>query len=99
VSAEISSVLLPREYTIDLGVHHQNGRTADYVQRTFDFTVLCVAGEGADHYQWGRTRGFVMARVTWWCPSCVARSQISRENAGLGALVFTQFSQRFSGAQ
>src|SRR5215813_6805209 len=34
-----------------------------------------------------------------WCPSCVARSQISRENAGLGALVFTQFSQHFSGAQ
>src|SRR5262249_38721416 len=35
----------------------------------------------------------------WWCPSCVARSQISRENAVLGALVFTQFSQHFSGAQ
>ncbi len=57
--------LLPRQYTIDLGVHHQNGRTADYVQRVYDFTVLRVAEEGEDHYPWPRTRGLVRGPVRW----------------------------------
>jgi hypothetical protein len=58
-------MLLPREYTIDLGVHHQNGTTADFVQRTLDFTVLRVAESGEDHYPWGQTRGFVRAPAGW----------------------------------
>jgi lipopolysaccharide transport system ATP-binding protein len=57
--------LLPRQYTIDLGVHHQNGATADYVQRVCDFTVLRVAEEGDDHYPWPRTRGLVRVPVRW----------------------------------
>ena len=65
VSAEFDVVLLPRDYTIDLGVHHQNGTTADFVQRTLDFSVLRVAENGNDHYRWGRTRGLVMARARW----------------------------------
>jgi lipopolysaccharide transport system ATP-binding protein len=67
VSAEFDVFLLPREYTIDLGVHHQNGATADYVQRTLDFTVLRVAEDGADHYPWTRTRGQVRAAASWSC--------------------------------
>ena len=57
--------LLPRQYTIDLGVHHQNGTTADYVQRVYDFTVLRVAEEGDDHYPWPRTRGLVRGPARW----------------------------------
>jgi lipopolysaccharide transport system ATP-binding protein len=57
--------LLPRQYTIDLGVHHQNGTTADYVQRVYDFTVLRVAEEGDDHYPWPRTRGLVRVPARW----------------------------------
>src|SRR5207302_6313258 len=57
VRADFGVTLLPREYTIDLGVHHHDGATADYVQRTLDFTVLRVAESGDDHYRWGRTRG------------------------------------------
>jgi lipopolysaccharide transport system ATP-binding protein len=57
--------LLPRQYTIDLGVHHQNGATADHVQRVCDFTVLRVAEEGDDHYPWPRTRGLVRVPVRW----------------------------------
>jgi lipopolysaccharide transport system ATP-binding protein len=65
VSAVFEGVLLPREYTIDLGVHHHDGTTADLVQRTLDFTVLRVAESGDDHYRWGRTRGFVRGRAEW----------------------------------
>jgi len=57
--------LLPRQYTIDLGVHHQNGATADNVQRVCDFTVLRVAEDGDDHYPWPRTRGLVRVPVRW----------------------------------
>jgi lipopolysaccharide transport system ATP-binding protein len=81
IQAEFDVVLLPRSYTIDLGVHHQNGATADYVQRTRDFEVVRVAENGPDHYPWPRTRGHVRAEAAWSCgvtgvetPSCSARS-------------------------
>jgi lipopolysaccharide transport system ATP-binding protein len=65
VSAEFNAFLLPRDYTIDLGVHHHNGASADFVQRTLDFTVLRVAENGADHYPWPRTRGFARIEACW----------------------------------
>lgn len=58
-------VLLPRQYTLDLGVHHQNGATADLVLRTYDFTVLRVAETGDDHFPWPRTRGLVRVAAAW----------------------------------
>jgi lipopolysaccharide transport system ATP-binding protein len=65
ITAEFDVVLLPRDYTIDLGVHHHNGTTSDFVQRTFDFTVLRVAENHDDHYPWPRTRGLVRAAARW----------------------------------
>jgi lipopolysaccharide transport system ATP-binding protein len=65
VTVEFSNPLLPREYTIDVGVHHLNGATADFVQRAFDFTVLRVAEAGDDHYPWPSTRGFVRPAGRW----------------------------------
>jgi lipopolysaccharide transport system ATP-binding protein len=65
VTAAFDVVLLPRQYTIDLGVHHHDGRTADFVQRTLDFTVLRVAENGDDHFRWNRTRGYVRADARW----------------------------------
>ena len=65
VVADFDIHLLPREYTIDVGVHHKNGTTADFVQRTHDFTVLRVAESGDDHFPWARTRGFVRAGAQW----------------------------------
>jgi lipopolysaccharide transport system ATP-binding protein len=64
--AEFDIVLLPRQYTIDVGIHHhRNGATADFVQRTLDFTVLPVAESGDDHYHWPKTRGLVRASARW----------------------------------
>ena len=57
--------LLPRQYTIVLGIHHQSGTTADLVTRAFDFTVLRIAESGDDHYLWPQTRGLVRAPVRW----------------------------------
>jgi hypothetical protein len=65
VTATIQAVLLPNEYTIDVGIHHQNGMTADFVQRVFDFWVLRVAEAGDDHYPWPRTRGLVRVPASW----------------------------------
>jgi hypothetical protein len=65
VSADFDVVLLPRDYTIDLGVHHHDGRTADFVQRTLDFSVLRVAETGEEHFRWPITRGYVRPSATW----------------------------------
>jgi lipopolysaccharide transport system ATP-binding protein len=65
VTVAFDVVLLPREYTIDVGVHHQDGVTADYVQRTHDFSVLKVAESGGEHYPWWRTRGMVLVDARW----------------------------------
>jgi lipopolysaccharide transport system ATP-binding protein len=65
IMADFDVALLPREYTIDVGIHHHNGTTADFVQRTLDFSVLRVAEGGDDHYLWGQSRGFVRAPAAW----------------------------------
>ena len=65
MSVDFDVPLLPRGYTIDVGVHHQNGATADFVNRTLDFTVLRVAESGQDHYPWPRSRGYVRVPGTW----------------------------------
>ncbi|HJZ53580.1 MAG TPA: ABC transporter ATP-binding protein [Gemmataceae bacterium] len=65
VWADLDVQLLPHTYTIDLGIHQDDGTTLDFVQRTLDFHVLRVAEEGEDHYRWCRTRGFVRAATTW----------------------------------
>jgi lipopolysaccharide transport system ATP-binding protein len=76
LTATFSNILLPRQYTIDLGVHHQNGTTSDFVQRTLDFRVLKVAQDGDDHYRWGHVRGLVRVPAEWELartePSCSA---------------------------
>ena len=65
VKAEFDNVLLPREYTIDLGVHHYDGATHDFIQRTADFTVLKVAENGDDHFRWDLVRGYARIPVQW----------------------------------
>jgi hypothetical protein len=68
--------LLPRQYTISLGVHHRNGATADLVARALDFTVLRIAESGDDHYPWPQTRGLVRAPVRWAAPSECVRAVV-----------------------
>jgi hypothetical protein len=75
VAVEFDNPLLPRQYTIDVGLHHQNGATADFVNRCLDFDVLRVAESGGDHYQWPRTRGLVRGNGRWQLVGPVGESR------------------------
>jgi lipopolysaccharide transport system ATP-binding protein len=57
--------LLPRQYTVDVGIHHCDGTTADFVQRSLDFSVLRIVESGTEHYPWPQTRGMVGVRAEW----------------------------------
>jgi lipopolysaccharide transport system ATP-binding protein len=72
IGVEIECVLLPRRYTVDVGLHHTGpGTTIDMVSRAFDFDVLNVAETGRDSYFPGVTRGFVRPPARWDPPRAV----------------------------
>ncbi|MEP7198395.1 MAG: ABC transporter ATP-binding protein [Chloroflexota bacterium] len=64
VGVDIDIVLLPRQYTLLLGLHHSDGLTIDWIERALDFTVLNAAENGGDRYRWA-TRGFVRPAAEW----------------------------------
>jgi lipopolysaccharide transport system ATP-binding protein len=66
IEADFDPVLLPHEYSIDLGIHHcTTGRSVDFVQRTRDFTVLRVAEQAAESFRWHPVRGYVRLPGRW----------------------------------
>jgi len=66
ISAEMEIILLPRVYTLILGIHHFDGTTMDFIEGTLKFTVLHTDANGGDHYRWTPTRGYVRP-LTRWC--------------------------------
>lgn len=65
VHADFDIVLLPRRYSIGVGIHHSNGTTVDAVRRVVDFMVLKIAQNGNEHYRWDRVRGYVRGLPRW----------------------------------
>jgi lipopolysaccharide transport system ATP-binding protein len=65
VAVDLDFVLLPQQYTFEVGIHHADGATVDFVQRVHDFSVLNVAEDGGDHYRWSVVRGYVRPRAKW----------------------------------
>ena len=65
VAVDMDVILLPRQYIIDLAIHHRDGITIDWVERTMDFTVLNVPETGSDYYPWSQVRGFVRPAACW----------------------------------
>ena len=66
IVVRFDTVLLPRDYGVNVGIHHhRNGATSDYVERCLDFTVIRMAESGKDHYHWSITRGMVRAHAQW----------------------------------
>jgi lipopolysaccharide transport system ATP-binding protein len=74
VALGLEVLLLPRRYTIDIGIHHGSGRseTIDSVQAVLDFDVLNVAEEGSDPYRAGEVRGYFRPEGRWSAPEPVS---------------------------
>jgi hypothetical protein len=65
ISVELAPALLPGEFTFDVGVHHGNGTTIDYVQGLLRLSALNAAEQGGDHYPWNAVRGYVRPDAVW----------------------------------
>lgn len=65
VTAELDSVLLPRRYMIDIGVHRDDGTTLDFVPRACSVEVMRTAEGQRGHYPWPTTRGHVRVDAGW----------------------------------
>lgn len=66
VEASFDVALLPRQYTLDLGIHHLSGLTLDKVSRALDFSVLKVAEGTEGHYPTGWVvRGHIRLPANW----------------------------------
>jgi lipopolysaccharide transport system ATP-binding protein len=77
VEVELHLTLWPRQYTFAAAIHHRNGTTVDFLERTLDFTVLNVAQSGTDHHPFpGNVRGYVRPEARWMLPAAqTAHSQ------------------------
>ena len=65
VTLELQTVLLPRQYTFLIGLHHSDGLTIEWIERVLNFTVLRVAETGGDSYRWPSVRGYVRPTARW----------------------------------
>jgi len=64
-TVKLDVVLLPREYSVTLGLHYSCGTTIDFIHRSHDFTVLPVPANGSDSFRWTKPRGYVRALSIW----------------------------------
>jgi homopolymeric O-antigen transport system ATP-binding protein len=65
VTLELHTVLLPRQYSFLIGLHHSDGLTIEWIERVLNFTVLPVAETGGDSYRWPSVRGYVRPTARW----------------------------------
>jgi lipopolysaccharide transport system ATP-binding protein len=63
-TVEVHVALMPRDYSLLLGLSHLNGTTIDRLERALSFTVRNVAEDG-DHFHWSPVRGYVRAPARW----------------------------------
>ena len=65
INVDMNITLLPRVYSLLLGIHHLNGTTIDWIERALDFTIVNVGHNSSDHYQWESVRGYVRPIAHW----------------------------------
>ena len=91
ITVEFNTVLLPRRYTLMLGIHrYADGTTIDWFERSLDFTVLNVAQTSEDRYRWSPTRGFMRPWASWSEPEPVytefaADEALANSNIGVNS--------------
>lgn len=76
VTATLDTVLLPRRYAVDLGVHRASGRTLDFVPSACTFVVENLAEGDHGHYPWPVTRGHVCAPAAWTHEEPLCREEV-----------------------
>jgi lipopolysaccharide transport system ATP-binding protein len=65
VEVKVAITLLPGDYTLDAGVHDQNGMTADMVSAAFRFTAVNEPVSGQEGWPWRWVRGHVRPQSSW----------------------------------
>jgi len=66
VRVDLDMILLPGEFTIDLGVHDtKTQRSYDWVERILTFGALNEPVSGGDRYPWPEVRGSVRPASEW----------------------------------
>jgi lipopolysaccharide transport system ATP-binding protein len=66
IQVELDAVMLPRQYSLLVALHHTSGETIEWIERAFDFTVLRVAESGTDSYRWSSVRGYIRPPAKWF---------------------------------
>ena len=65
INFELEATLLPRQYSLLVGLHHSNGLTVEWIERALDFTVQRVAESGLDSYRWPSVHGYIRPPGRW----------------------------------
>ena len=85
ITLELNVVLLPRQYSFFVTMHHSSGLTIEWIERALDFDVLRVAETGGDSYRWTNVRGYVRPPARWLEPVTAVDTENSNASADLVA--------------
>ena len=83
IEVEVAITLLPGEYTLDVGLHHLNGLSTDYLVSVFRFTALNVPFGSEEAWPFGGVRGYVRPTARWSEARPVSESQAEIAAAGV----------------
>lgn len=76
LSVDLNVTLLPRQYSFDVFIVHQDGADIDVISRGLHFEALRVAEQGDDHYPWGTLHGFIRLDGRWQLAEVAQKSLV-----------------------
>lgn len=65
IDLEMNNYLQPNDYSVTIGIHYSNGRTIDYVEDIYDFSVLKIASEDELRYKYIWGHGNIWLESKW----------------------------------
>lgn len=65
IGVEMPVTLLPGEYYVWLSLSHMNGKTIDWVENVYDFSVMTITKNSKDHYLWDKSHGVLKFDTNW----------------------------------
>ena len=61
----INNPMQPGFYSLSCGVHHMDGRTIDYLENFYDFTILKIAEGTNEDYKFNWQQGYIQIPSKW----------------------------------